>query len=474
MKAHRISKEEAARLAQRDRNRIIGLAIFAVMVGGLYLYSSADARKKRAAEAAELEGSKPTRSLEAEDFAVIPFDSPDALELINDGDEASQQLLATEPLKVVFDYARMQTPVALRALGIREMTPTLNGQLVDAPADHRMEAYRVRGEILSVIQRPRVAGTGSDWLGSLLSEDGDVSHFLVATPPKQADGTRRIEVGDFLRVEGLFYGLYRTQVDVDGSEGEAAPAPLTGPLIVGARAEPSAPKLSAEIARLAPTLGEVRDDSIGTVFEPGTFEFAQWELMGRAALLGEETDWDAAPELDSEVLRQIFEDGESYRGKPFRLPVCVNLEGNSYGAPDNPLRIDRYSDGWIGNIGWKKPASVIRWIGPFDRKDLLRSQLDDDNRYVTARGYFFRNEVYTTSAGVPGRTPVFVMESVDIFTPEADPSIAWFAYGVLGLTIGLIGLIYLLLRADKKKSRELYDDMLRRKRARRDRATSAA
>lgn len=465
MKHTRISKEEAARMAQRDRNRIIGLAIFAALVAGLYLYSANDAATKREQQDAELAGATPNRELKAEDIKVIPFDRPEVLETIKDATEAEQELLQTEPLKVVFDYARLQPGAALKALGLRDLDPVDVAELGANPSAHRLEAFRARGVILEASERPRPNGLGNDWLGSMRMLSGDVVYFLVGAAPKQPGGERLIEPGDYLRVEGLFYGLYRTALEAETGEGAQA---VSGPLLVGAKASPSTAPMDKEVAREMPSLSAVMDDSIGEIHDKSEFAQAQWELMGHALMHGDNVDWEAAPELTSELLRAVYDDGDAFRGKPMRVPVSINMDANALGAGDNALRIEDYTDGWIGNILWKKPAHVVHWYGPFKRTDLLRDTLVDQNRYVTAKGFFFRNEVYTTSQGEPARTPLFVMHSVDIFTPEADPSVAWFAKGVLALTIGLIGLIFLLMRADKRKSAALYEDMLRRKRARRE------
>lgn len=474
MKQTRISKEEAARLATRDRNRIVGLTVVAVLVGGLYLYASGNAKKKRAQQAAELASSTPAQPDTGQDMVVIPFDQPEILDAIQDGTESAQELLQTEPLRLVFEYARLQPTSALNAIGLKELDTDLIAALIADPKAHRVEAFRARGIIIDAAERARPSGIGNDWIGSLQTLSGAVVHFLVANAPVQADGSRLIEKGDYLSVEGLFYGLSRKTLVLEGAEGPSGPAAaraITGPLIVGAKARGSTPPLTSALAATTPNLVTVIDDSVGDIRNKSEYYDAKWELMGKALMHGDAVDWDTVPEINAEILRGIYEDGDAYRGKPFRFPVSINMEGNSLSAGDNPLRLDDYSDGWIGNSVWKKPIPVVRWIGPFGRTDLFRKTLVDDNRYITAKGFFFRNEVYTRSLGEPGRAPVFVMHSVDVYTLPKDPSIAWFAYGVLGLTVLLIGAIYLLLRSDKRKSTELYQDILRRKRARRDSST---
>ena len=104
---------------------------------------------------------------------------------------------------------------------------------------------------------------------------------------------------------------------------------------------------------------------------------------------------------------------------------------------------------------------------------MLREGLDDDHRYVVGKGYFFRNHVFMNKDGQPIRAPIFVMDAVDVFVPEEDPTIAWFKWGVLGGTIVLTLVILALMRADRRKSKALYEDMIRRKRARRERAAAS-
>ena len=169
------------------------------------------------------------------------------------------------------------------------------------------------------------------------------------------------------------------------------------------------PGMTEEIARLLPTLGSVEDDTVGRILDEKTFDLARWELMGRAKMLGEETDWEHAPELNSEVLRAIYEDGAAHRGKPFTIPVSINLDTYSVRVDDNPLRIDRMTVGWIGNNNWNSPVRTIKWIGPFTRRDLMRVSYEDGHRYVKAKGYFFRNFVFPNSNEQPIRAPVFVL-----------------------------------------------------------------
>ncbi|MEM1449554.1 MAG: hypothetical protein AAF957_25600 [Planctomycetota bacterium] len=469
MNYSRMSKEQAEALARRDRNRIIGLTFGAILIGGLYLYSAGNAQ-----EGAEAPGDAPIRpevvdEESASTFEVIPFDQPDVLAEIKDSTEAEQDFLETEPLREVFGYARLQTAAAFDAMGLRNLDAAVSAELLAAPAEHRLDALLVRGEVLAVAPRAREGSQRSDWMGSIRGEDGTIGHFLVAAAPMQSSGERAIRVGDYLRIDGLFHCVHRRAVDL----GEG-PTSVSAPLVLGPRAAPSTPELTEEIARLLPTLGSVVDDSVGKIIPEGDFELAQWELMGRASLLGEETDWESVPELDSETLRAIYENGDAYRGKPFKLPVSVNMDTYSVRVDDNPLRLDRMTIGWVGNNNWKGPVKTIKWLGPFTRQDMLRMEQDDQHRYLTGKGYFFRNHVFDNAQSQPIRAPVFVMHSIDVYTPEPEWSVAAFTYGVLGGTVILVGAIFLLLRADRKRSEKLYEDMVRRRRARRERSPEPA
>ncbi|MEM6674982.1 MAG: hypothetical protein AAF726_19190 [Planctomycetota bacterium] len=468
MNYSRMSPEQAEALARRDRMRMIGLALGALIIGALYVFSTWKAREDRAA--AEAEAAAIARAEEAEeesgDVAVVPFDRPELLQVIADATPAQQELLGTEPLRAVFGYARLQTDAALSARGLRPLDAAVRDELMGAPTEYRLDAIRLRGRVVEASQRPREGTSRDDWMGTIDVGDGTLGHFLVAAAPVQQDGAREIRVGDYLLVDGLFHAIYRTPVTTD-----AGRESVSAPLVVGQRATASTPEMTEDIARLLPTLEDVVDDELGDVHDPDEFEMARWELMGKAKLLGSEVDWETVPELDDDTLRAIYEDGSAYRGQAYRIPVSINMDTYSIRVDDNPLRLDRVTTGWIGNATWKGPAKTIKWVGPFTRRDMLRGDsLSNENRYVRANGYFFRNHLFQNRDGEPRRAPVFVLESIETFTPEPAWSVSIFRYAVLGLTVFLVGFIFLLLRADRRRSQRLYDDMIRRRRARRDRS----
>jgi hypothetical protein len=482
MKYGKITPEEAARLARMDKFRILGLTVSAVLIGALYLYSHA----RTLAEQEKLKNEAAEEAVEPEGVVQrIPFDQPEILAQIEDATETQQEFLKSTPLQEVFSYARLQTRKALESAGMRTLDAELTGELMADPAAHRLEPVLLRGQILDVSQRQSSGGERPGWMGSVLTDDGSLGYFFVANAPKlqgAPDAPQSLRRGDFVRIDGLFHKIYRAPVpDAIGSE---ALQSASGPLILGYGASPSTPavpdadEITEEWSRaLLLGLDSVIDDEIARTFEEDAFDLQQWGLLAYAKLKGGETDWDAAAELNQEVLTKIYEDGDEFRGTPFRIPVSINLDTYSTTVEDNPLRLERVTRGWIGNNNWKGAVKTIKWVGPFVRRDLVREQglkgADDAHRYVEAKGYFFRNILFTNKAGEPRRSPVFVLHDLEVFQLKGSNPVAPIAMIVVGATFFMVIAIFLLLRADRRKSERLRVDMVRRRRKREGREAGA-
>ena len=144
----RMSPEQAEAMARRDRFRLIGLSVGAVLIGALYLYSATRAKE----QTQETFGSPEIAGQEVDDrpVDVLPFDRQDVLASIEDATETQQEFLETEPLAEVFAYARLQTDAALESMGIRELDGAIRTELLEAPGDHRLDAVRLRGRVVGV------------------------------------------------------------------------------------------------------------------------------------------------------------------------------------------------------------------------------------------------------------------------------------------------------------------------------------
>ncbi len=482
MKYGKITPEEAARLARMDKFRILGLTVSAVLIGGLYLYSHA----RTLAEQEKLRSEAAVEAVETEEVVErIPFDQPEILAQVEDATDTQREFLESAPLQEVFSYARLQTRKALESAGMRTLDAEVTEELMADPAAHRLEPILLRGQILDVSQRQSADGSRPGWMGSVLTDDGSLGYFLVANAPKlqgAPDAPQSLRPGDFIRVDGLFHKIYRAPVpDAIGSETLQS---ASGPLILGFGASPSTPavpdadEITEEWSRaLLLGLDSVIDDEVSRTFEKDAFDLQQWGLMAYAKLKGGETDWDAAAELNQETLTRIYEDGAEYRGTPFRIPVSINLDTYSTTVEDNVLRLDRVTRGWIGNNNWKGAVKTIKWVGPFVRRDLQREPglkgADDAHRYVEAKGYFFRNILFTNKSGEPRRSPVFVLHDLEVFQLKGSNPVAPIALIVVGATFFMVIAIFLLLRADRRKSARLRVDMVRRRRKREGREVGA-
>ncbi|MEE8467902.1 MAG: hypothetical protein V3T22_05575, partial [Planctomycetota bacterium] len=59
---------------------------------------------------------------------------------------------------------------------------------------------------------------------------------------------------------------------------------------------------------------------------------------------------------------------------------------------------------------------------------------------------------------------------IEIHTPLEDPTTQYILWAVLGGTLLMIGLVWFLLRQDRRQSAQLQMDLIRRRRARAERA----
>ena len=227
---------------------------------------------------------------------------------------------------------------------------------------------------------------------------------------------------------------------------------------------------------LANSLEAVQDDELfdenGEMAVTGIPFDAKWGLMSKAFDSETDTNWAEAPELTSDLLNEMFQDGEKYRGQAFTLPISRNVGSWVKDPGENPLRLDKITTGWVGNMTWKGNATAIHWIAPFD--DIALMDFEGDARLITGRGYFLKNWLYEKASGDPGRVPFFVMDSIEVYTPEPDRSAIVMMWGVLGGTIALCGLVFFLLRQDRRKTAALHAEMVRRRRQRRDLSQTAA
>lgn len=399
----------------------------------------------------------PDESVSAEPILAVPeLDLARLATLVRDEAPADRVVLESEAADLVLDSARRYTPRHFAALGTRVLDQALCAELAAAPAAQRGKPFTARGRIVAL--RPRSgAAHESQTLGRLELEDGASVHFLALELPEGAEST-----GGFVRLDGLFLKLHSTEDEL------AAGTWNEGPLLVGARVERSfasfgkVEKLEVkyfdglEDADLAPDPGQ----QIRFVTETPNEPF--WHLMAYARDGAHTLEWDKAPELDQRLLDQIQADPEAFRLLPVRIPISRLQDGRVSVAGENGARMERYTQGWIGNNTWK---GVIQFRSPVLHPDFVIGEL------VAGRGFFLHNFAYESSQAGLCVAPVFVLESIERFVPETSA-----ALGNIGLLVGGVGallvLLFLLLaRVDRKKAGEFQQELTRRRQARRERET---
>ena len=434
----------------QDRKRLIVLVVTTLLVGVAWLAATFQKGKYEHEESAHLPAAA---AQEPEVVLALPDIDPAELDaLVADGAPEDRVMLERPGVEAALAIASRLVARQYDELGARELDAAGAAELMANPGATRGKAVRLRGWIESLETRPATGMRPEEHLGRLLLEDRTPVYFLCLRLPAGATG-----VGDFVRLDGLFLKVYSDETDSGWVE---------APLIVGSRMRRSwsrqeTPDAGIVAARLAP----VQDDGLES-FE-GEFEDAKWMLMEYARDLPEgpesEVDWENAPLLTRPLHQEIIRDGASWRGKPVRLPISVVMGITVLDAGENPARMDRITDGWIGNTTWAVQG-LIHFVAPFALTDIREKQL------VTARGFFFRNHNYELRDGGVGRTSLFVLHSVSPHVAAADRSGDVILAVVLAGFAGTFLLVVVLVTRDRKRSKQLHEDMVRRRQARRAQA----
>jgi hypothetical protein len=159
----------------------------------------------------------------------------------------------------------------------------------------------------------------------------------------------------------------------------------------------------------------------------------------------------------------VLKDGEAWRGKPIQVPISQNMGMATVDPGENPARLDRVTEGWIGNTTWANQAGVIKFLYPGEFPKLEVGSL------VQGRGFFVKNHNYEPRDGGVRQAPYFVLADLEIFVPPENNLAKHLMWGVAGLALLLLMVFPVLLLRDKKKSEALQRDLVRRKQERRER-----
>jgi len=454
----KMTLEEAQALARRDKRRLLLMGGAVIVLAAFYIFAHRNEEAQGLGEPQDLPGGQELQVPDKPSIETIPFDQEDVLAKIEDGTPEQRLSVSDEALTALLYYTKLLTWQHYMALGIVDLDESLCAAISDDPDSARVAPLRARGQVQTFSSRQREGVKFKEFYGTLALDGGGHAHFAFTTPPDGAP-----EVGKYLMLEGVLVQMLRAETP-DGF----VDAPLIASRTVTHSTPPTA-LLDAQALRVALFEG-VKDDEIENVSGLPREPLDQLLLYARER--GATEDWEGASELNNQTLNGILQGGEAFRGIPFRIPVSGNLGAWTQRADENGLRLDTMTHGWIGNFGWTGATGVIQWIAPFDRPEL--DQRYGGARLVTAKGYFFKNVYYLKQDQSPHRAPLFVMSEVTPFIPLHDPTPSYILFGVLGMTLLIIALVFFLLRRDKLAAEQLRLDFVRRRRARTERKQAGA
>lgn len=446
----RMTAEQAELLARKDKRRIIILAIGLLVLIGAFVTSQISAKNKKEQEQAANKNAMAVDDGPLESQIYVPeFKRMELLRNIRDSNESEQVQLKEESILAALKYTSKLTPAQYTVLGIYDLNAEMQEVIIANPASHRLDPLRVRGKILDLRHRPETDTTPGTFYGTLEQKDGSRAHFVVSDAGKMDDLP-----SDFLRLDGLFVQVHHAEI-----QGEWVNAPL----LVGRRLVGSYEFLELDAELNTPAMALVEDD-VATEGSKGIPYQAQWELLAKASQESGQIDWANVPKFGDEYLGRMYKGDDSLRGMAFRFPISTSMAARTVEVGENPLHRNQIMKGWIGNYTWTKGNGLIQWIGAFDNEAL--HDYTGKAKLVTGRGFFLKNVVYEMRDGRAGKTPLFVMQSMEIHTPKVDSTEREILWAMLGLTGVIMVIITWLLSRDKRQNRLLQQKLAERRRAR--------
>ncbi|HED63940.1 MAG TPA: hypothetical protein ENJ09_00130 [Planctomycetes bacterium] len=441
-----------ATFSKKEKRRLIAMAVGSVIVFGAFLYSTLETRNLEESDLGALPPSEP----QAEEKIFLPEIDPGRIDaLVADSKPVDRVTLESDAVDALLDEARRLTPTQFEALGEVELNTEVISRIEEDPSAHRAKAFFARGVVDALRERERNGVT--EYIGRLLLDDQSTCYFLTLALEDAPEN------GAYVRVDGLFLKVYSEEDQLRPGEWIEAPL-LVGPKAVRSyRSFGIVDSLSPDRFRGVEDARVVGSDSPAIVretpFEP------LWYLMAYARDLPQDSiDWDEAPELDGTLLDELIADPEKWRLKPIRIPISRVQDSRVIRANENPARISSYTQGWLGNWGWQY---AVRFMYP--RPDPSIHLRD----YAYGRGFFLHDFAFESQARGLRVAPLIVLTELHRFEPKSDPIWGLMAKVLLVSALVLIVLLFVLVRRENRKSREIEQELIRRRRARRARSGNA-
>lgn len=441
--------------AEGRRFRWMLFAFALVVLTFVFFLRKENERRRAAAEEAARES-----ELQAPPTVVVtPEIDAAALDaLVRDRSPADRVVVETPALARALRDTTLVNDALYEPMGGRALDAALAAELVGSDdalrAAARGKLLRSYGWIEALERREAVDELPEHLLGRLRQEDGSRVAFAVRQGPE-----RVLLDGDFVRVDGVFLEALR----IEGPDGW-----IDAPLIVGPRVLVSYPRLLPPPELDALVFADVEDDSIAGI--TGMPFDAYWELVAFVRNLdGATVDWAAAPLLDRAGMAELALNGAAFRAQPVRVPVCQVMDSYELAQPENPLRLERMTEGWLGSEDWLGSVQgLVKFVSPELELGIRRKQ------HITARGFFFKHLAYETAEAGISVAPFLVLYDVETFVPPDNSTWRTVLMTFGGLLVFLVGLLVFLLRRDQSRSQELQAELTARRRARRAAQGSAA
>lgn len=431
------------------------LFAFAIVAVTFYL----SVRKENQRRRAEAEQEARRRESAAPPTVVVtPQIDTTALDaLARDATPAERVLVETPALARALRDTTLVNDSLYEPMGGRELDAARCAQLVGEDAALRAAArgtlLRSYGWIEALERREAVAELPEHFFGRMRQEDGSRVAFAVRNGPD-----RVLLDGDFVRVDGVFLEALR----VEGPQGW-----IDAPLLVGPRVIVAYPRLLPPPELDPLVFADVEDDSVANGITGQPFG-AYWELVAYVqGLDGAQVDWAAAPLLDRAGMAELALNGDAFRARPVRVPISQVMDCYELAQPENPLRLTRMTEGWLGNQDWiGSVQGLVKFVTP--RLGLGVARRD----HIVARGFFLKHLAYETAEVGIGVTPFLVLHEVELHVQTQDSAWRTLLMTFGGLMLFLAGLLVFLLRRDQSRSAELQAELIARRRARREAARS--
>jgi len=443
-------KALAAQSATRDKRRMLIMAFALVVLVIGYFYSESKGNEYEQNAQLGLPGT-PEDQVAYVQLPEIDAEAIDAL--VSDTTEEARVLLEREAVDLLYPIARNLTDAHFEELNATELDEARVAELLANPSAARGQAFTARGWLGPTRLRKPGGGRPNEVHGLVVLEDYTPVYFIVA---EDSSFTKPFQETDFVRLDGLFLKAFNDEDAENPGEW------IQGPLLVGPGLQRSYRNLG-EVTRLPlDTFVDVQDDDLREGIT-GIPHSALWTLLAFARDRDLESfDWEGIPELTNEVAIEMLQDGSEWRGRAFRMPVLKVLAIWERTPGENPARMDKVTEGWIGSWTWTGEAKVLRFAMPGDQHGIREGD------EITGSGVFLKNYAYEPGKGGMRVSSMVVLDTLEKFDRPVDTSMDTMWAFVMGGTGIMVALLVYLVTRDRKRANELQEKLVARRRARRN------